>query len=211
MRTTLTNTPLNQPHSPNSTHPTLTHCLPCIAAAWQGPLLGAKLFALLPPLGRNDEGGWLPPGELGKETLERLLLPAPREMFVQSLPWLASEAPSVLSAMRHCVVRPGNAIFIPCNWYHATYNLEPTVAAGAQADAPGSMHCAEDAFGAAYNLFRRAGPPGARNVVALRAACERNRFHHECAAYLAEAELSSASGDSGGDAAAALLSDRADM
>ena len=196
--------PTSQTHT--TQHPTRTIT---IAAAWQGPIHGAKLFALLPPLGREDRGGWLPSGPLGEEVLERLLLPPPQEMFTQSLPWIAANAAPVLSAMRHCVVRPGDAIFIPCNWFHATYNLEPTAAAGAQADTPSSAHCPDDAFGAAFNMFRRAGPVGARDVAALRAACDANRFHHECAAYLAEAELGRGGG--GGEAAAALLADRANM
>lgn len=33
---------------------------------------------------------------------------------------------------RHCVLGPGDTIFIPCNWYHATLNLAQTLAVGGQ-------------------------------------------------------------------------------
>lgn len=161
------------------------------AAAWQGTIRGSKLFAFLPPLSRTKES-WLPTGAAGERVLERLVLPSPPTLFGEQLGWLARTAPTVLDQMEHCVLRPGDVVYIPCNWYHATINLEPTIAVGAQAghDAAIGAKCADDRFGASFNLFRQArAMSDDRGGATLRAACELNRYQHECTTALAMVEM----------------------
>ena len=108
---------------------------------------GAKLFLLLPPLaapgGASDTQ---PPsvsdnGMLG-EALGRVLLPHPRDFVLQwsnstrsaEEIWASHNAQgqSKRGLLQWVVVKPGDALFIPCNWWHATLNIGETVAVGGQ-------------------------------------------------------------------------------
>lgn len=163
------------------------------AAAWQGPIRGKKLFAFLPPLGDDSATDWLPSGSLGQEALHRLILPSPLSLFTEHFSWLSRNAPEVAGKMQHCVLEPGDAVYIPCNWYHATLNLEHTIAVGGQTGKGAvKAHCPKDRFGASFNLFRQAqSMAGAPDVAAatLKTACERNTYQHECTTALAMLEI----------------------
>jgi hypothetical protein len=62
--------------------------------------------------------------------------------------------------MLHCVLQPGQTVYIPCNWYHATLNIGETLAAGGQqaegSDATGGETCAEDTDATANAQFQQA-------------------------------------------------------
>jgi len=62
--------------------------------------------------------------------------------------------------MLHCVLQPGQTVYIPCNWYHATLNIGETLAAGGQqaegTDATGGETCAEDTDATANAQFQQA-------------------------------------------------------
>jgi hypothetical protein len=64
--------------------------------------------------------------------------------------------------MLHCVLTPGQSIYIPCNWHHATLNIGETLAAGGQqadgsaAATDGGLTCAADADATANTQFQQA-------------------------------------------------------
>lgn len=82
---------------------------------------GAKRFSLLPPIpaGAIEAAGesWSP------DLFRRLLLPTTRRHDPALLTELESHG---VGAMQQCTVAAGDAILIPCNWYHATENLPPS-------------------------------------------------------------------------------------
>lgn len=79
-------------------------------------------------------------------------------------------------------------VFIPCNWHHATLNLDDVVALGGQF-APGTSKalsgCPVDVFGAATERFGQAmvamkkGRLGEAQAN-MQDACELNPFHYRC-------------------------------
>ena len=108
---------------------------------------GSKHFSLLPPIAAEAIAaarknnffyvqhtvalfiqtrslwGWLhcPADERGgRDLFQRLLLPAAAH---RDGTLMAEVAALGLGAVQRCTVFPGEAIFIPCNWYHATENL----------------------------------------------------------------------------------------
>ena len=108
---------------------------------------GAKLFLLLPPLSASDRASDVQapsPLEIEKlgEALGRVLLPHPKQFVLQ---WTNSttnaekiwveqnvHTKSERGLLQWVVVKPGDALFIPCNWWHATLNIGETVAVGGQ-------------------------------------------------------------------------------
>lgn len=79
---------------------------------------GPKRFALLPPIAAEviDAAGdfW------GSDVFKRLLLPAAAHRDGELLSQLDALG---IGQLQTCTVSPGEAIYIPCNWYHATENL----------------------------------------------------------------------------------------
>ena len=55
----------------------------------------------------------------------------------------------------HCVLRPGDSIYIPCNWHHSTLNVAETLAFGGQAE-PAAALCDADADATAEANFAAA-------------------------------------------------------
>ena len=81
------------------------------AAAWQRVVSGEKLFLFIPPIGRAS---WL--DELGPDpadVLARLMLSSPRALVTKHLANIAG----LNGTLQHCVVRPGDTVYVPCNWY----------------------------------------------------------------------------------------------
>ena len=121
-------------------------------AAWQAVVRGAKLFLLLPPLQSSptSEADEEEMQEVG-DALGRVLLPHPKDFVMQ---WSNSTAAAEdiwrqgqvhsgqkeqeeeeeepVRVLQWVVVTPGDALFIPCNWWHATLNIGETVAVGGQ-------------------------------------------------------------------------------
>jgi len=81
-------------------------------AAWLATVRGSKLFMLFPP------SAW-PPSRSGI-------------VLGQAADFAADVLASPPAGMRSCIVKANEAIVVPAGWYHATLNLEPTIAVGAQ-------------------------------------------------------------------------------
>lgn len=175
------------------------------ASAWQTVVVGRKAYFLLPPL---HSASWLRREEWFVDLLATLFLRPSSELLQQHLTELARRVPEAAALLQTVVLGPGETLFIPCNWYHATLNLADTVAVGGQASASerNKGRCVSDIYGAASSAFAdsvaasRAGGAGA--AVAYERgqwACEVNRFNFNCAPHMAALLLGG-----GGDKAAAI-------
>lgn len=84
-----------------------------------------------------------------QEILEKLFLPLPSHLIQRTLGEVLQAKPGLAKVLRHCTVHPGETIFIPCNFYHATINREATIAIGKQLrhDAAHMPSCRPDRFG----------------------------------------------------------------
>ncbi len=111
---------------------------------------GAKLFLLLPPLSASDSTSDVQPPspsetEMLGEALGRVLLPHPKDFVLQwtnstrdaEKIWIDQNVrrQSERGVLQWVVVKPGDALFIPCNWWHATLNIGETIAVGGQLQA----------------------------------------------------------------------------
>ena len=139
------------------------------AAAWQTVISGRKLFLFLPPLPLNQttvKSDWTPRFACARpmphafltyfchacrdqQMLEKLFLPLPSHLIRRTLGEVLRAKPMLAQLLQHCTVNPGETVFIPCNYYHATINLEATVAIGKQfqRDAGVAPACPPDHFG----------------------------------------------------------------
>ena len=81
--------------------------------------------------------------------LEKLFLPLPSHLIRRTLGEVLTAKPMLAQVLQHCIVNPGETVFIPCNYYHATINLEATVAIGKQFHRGAGMapSCHPDHFG----------------------------------------------------------------
>ena len=107
-------------------------------------------------------------------------------------------------ATQVAVLGPGETLFIPCNWYHATVNLADTVAVGGQAGASerGQGRCSSDIYGAASAAFAESATRGERWEIEKAYqrgewACEVNQFNFNCAPHLASLLLRKQQGGGG--------------
>ena len=149
------------------------------ATAWQTVVLGRKAFLLLPPLAVG-EGSWLRPEPYFTEILSTMFFPSSQQFLARHAADLWRLVPQAAELLRVVVLGPGETLFIPCNWYHATINLADTVAVGGQATDEGGLgRCPSDVYGAASNAY-------AQSASALRRA-RRSSDGTERAALLAEA------------------------
>jgi hypothetical protein len=177
------------------------------ASAWQTVVVGRKVFLLLPPLSANTSESWLRPEPWFEEILSTLFLPATRQFLRQHASDAWRMVPEAARALRVVVLGPGDTMFIPCNWYHATINLDDTVAVGGQANVESGMgRCHADVYGAASKAYsssvsalKRArkllkeGDDGGEQVEELLAkaaeladqACQINSFNFACSSHLA--------------------------
>jgi hypothetical protein len=140
----------------------------------------------------NTEGGakaW----EALVAAFKGIMLPTPKQLVQKHLEeFLETVDEKVRSRLLHCVLRPGDTIFIPCNYYHATINLEDTVAIGGQTgdvDWRGQS-CPTDQFGAATQRFMTGG------LAAVTEACKLNPYQLQCV--LTRSSLLVRSGDAAG-------------
>eukprot|EP00041_Stephanoeca_diplocostata_P017721 m.363288 g.363288 ORF g.363288 m.363288 type:complete len:607 (-) comp20798_c0_seq9:408-2228(-) len=155
------------------------------AAAWQTVVAGgAKLFLLFPPISSHpghgqsvDFGPTTTDNDL-EAVLTQLMVPSPLHQLQGLLTTLLTAHPQLRSKLKFAVVTRGNVIYIPCNWYHLTFNIGDVVAIGGQTgDAHvHSQQCPEDRFGRASVLFRSKE---------VQHACELNPLHYECVPRLA--------------------------
>eukprot|EP00035_Acanthoeca_spectabilis_P030449 m.476788 g.476788 ORF g.476788 m.476788 type:complete len:473 (-) comp41799_c0_seq1:27-1445(-) len=130
-------------------------------AAWLTVLKGKKLVVLTPPRTDADPEFW---GLQHRNPISWAILPpeAVRRRF---------EAAGLLTPNStlplHCVLSPGTTLFIPCNWYHATLNIDETLAVGGQQPAlaagtpadgknPSPAMCPSDADATAHINFVQA-------------------------------------------------------
>eukprot|EP01043_Picozoa_sp_COSAG02_P051733 COSAG02_NODE_5482_length_4289_cov_28.142434_3_plen_241_part_00 len=105
------------------------------------------MFLLLPPLSVSDRASDVQrpsPLEIERlgDALGRVLLPHPKEFVLQwtnsttnaEKIWVEQNAQGKFKRrlLQWVVVKPGDALFIPCNWWHATLNIGETVAVGGQ-------------------------------------------------------------------------------
>ena len=177
------------------------------ASAWQTVVVGRKAFLLLPPLSANTSESWLRPEPWFEEILSTLFLPATRQFLRQHANDAWRMVPEAARALRVVVLGPGDTMFIPCNWYHATINLDDTIAVGGQAKVESGMgRCSADVYGAASKAYansvsalKRArklakeGDGGGEQVELLLAkaaqlgeqACQINSFNFACSSHLA--------------------------
>lgn len=103
---------------------------------------GAKLFLLLPPLASDAQTPPQSEIEVLAEALGHVLLPHPKDFVLQWTNstkaareiWASHSAHGQAGweLLQWVVVTPGDALFIPCNWWHATLNIGETVAVGGQ-------------------------------------------------------------------------------
>jgi hypothetical protein len=84
--------------------------------------------------------------------------------------------------VKTCVLEPGDLVYLPCNWYHATVNIGTTVAVGGAVDASaGGDRCARDVYAEAISAITAALPaPGAPVPHALVAAGVAAPYNVEC-------------------------------
>lgn len=159
------------------------------AAAWQQVLLGRKLYFTLPALGEADR--W---DGVSNEEFNRLLLKGAWEL-VGAEGHHALRAALEPAGLHHCVLRPGDVIYLPCNTWHSTLNIGDVIAVGGQQGDDGwaSQQCAQDRFGAAATLYHRAAlssrEPGrslpSKPAKLLEDACALNELNFACPARLA--------------------------
>ena len=124
------------------------------ASAWQTVIVGRKVFLLLPPLSTNTSESWLRPEPWFEEILSTLFLPSSMQFLRQHADDAWRMVPEAARALRVVVLGPGDTLFIPCNWYHATINLDDTVAVGGQANIESGMgRCHADVYGAASKAY----------------------------------------------------------
>lgn len=124
------------------------------ASAWQTIVVGRKVFLLLPPLSTNTSESWLRPEPWFEEILSTLFLPSSMQFLRQHADDAWRMVPEAARALRVVVLGPGDTLFIPCNWYHATINLDDTVAVGAQANMESGLgRCHADVYGAASKAY----------------------------------------------------------
>eukprot|EP01065_Artemidia_motanka_P019833 TRINITY_DN23716_c0_g1_i1.p1 TRINITY_DN23716_c0_g1~~TRINITY_DN23716_c0_g1_i1.p1 ORF type:complete len:508 (+),score=138.17 TRINITY_DN23716_c0_g1_i1:64-1587(+) len=111
-------------------------------AAWETPVVGRKLVLLAEPASNTS---WMPPTEEWRYAAPRRFLSSTLSI-VKSGGWPSEWFPST-AATGHCLLEPGEVVWIPCNWYHATLNLGDVVAVGGQRvlAQSGSEKCADDA------------------------------------------------------------------
>jgi hypothetical protein len=105
---------------------------------WSEVLHGAKQWFLVPPPGSTttDEGGEQTRRE-GSRTASTFRPPQFFDPNASTLQWTRStnytrfgqrgEITEGLNLLE-CVIRPGDALFFPSQWFHATLNLEPYTA-----------------------------------------------------------------------------------
>jgi hypothetical protein len=95
------------------------------ASAWEGIVVGRKLFFIMPPF---DDEPWAPQ----PKDLSKMLLPSLHDFILHHLATFKTDFPALHSKIQSCVLKEGEAIYIPCNWYHATMNIGTSLAVGAQ-------------------------------------------------------------------------------
>eukprot|EP01046_Picozoa_sp_COSAG06_P018327 COSAG06_NODE_1273_length_10053_cov_19.602170_1_plen_375_part_10 len=81
---------------------------------------GPKHFALIPPI--SAEAIAKAGDRWSTDLFKRLLLPTGSYRNAELMAELNAMG---VGPLQQCTVSPGEAIFIPCNWYHATENLPP--------------------------------------------------------------------------------------
>jgi tetratricopeptide (TPR) repeat protein len=148
-------------------------------SAWESVAVGKKLVLLLPPM-----------TEVPRE-LHMLVLPSTLEFVRRQL--------ALWPDLQHVLLEPGDVLWIPCNWWHATLNIGDTVALGGQKrkNDPTRLkkHCAWDVYHSARDQTGRAvdimrsSPLEAVEI--LEASCGLMSFHLQCALKLFEARLHS--------------------
>eukprot|EP00040_Diaphanoeca_grandis_P030154 m.177793 g.177793 ORF g.177793 m.177793 type:complete len:589 (+) comp31910_c0_seq2:233-1999(+) len=159
------------------------------AAAWQTVISGEKLFFFLPPLTKESWGHALP-RERADKLLSKLFLATSvdliRSKITEAMVELKLDKQTI--GLQHCVVQPGDVIWIPCNWYHATVNIGTTLAAGGQQNSHTwkGKKCAKDLFGGAHILFDRGR--AAHDITTMQQACTLSYgLQYECALQLSRA------------------------
>jgi hypothetical protein len=177
------------------------------ASAWQTVVVGRKAFLLLPPLSANTSESWLRPEPWFEEILSTLFLPSTMQFLRQHAHDAWRMVPQAARALRVVVLGPGDTLFIPCNWYHATINLDDVVAVGGQASVESGMgRCPADVYGAASKAYSssvsvlnratklaKGGNDSHEQVEKLLAeaaelgeqACKINSFNFACSSHLA--------------------------
>lgn len=127
------------------------------ASAWQTVVVGRKAFLLLPPLSKDTAGGsWLRSEAWFEEVLSTIFLPSTEQFLQRHAADFFRLVPEAKAQLRVVVLGPGETLFVPCNWYHATINLEDTVAVGGQAHMEtGLGRCAADVYGAASTSYSK--------------------------------------------------------
>jgi hypothetical protein len=127
------------------------------ASAWQTVVIGRKAFLLLPPLSADTAGdSWLRAEPWFEEILSTLFLPSTAQFLQRHASDLWRMVPEAAQALRVVVLGPGDSLFVPCNWYHATINLDDTVAVGGQATLESGLgRCPADVFGAASKAYSK--------------------------------------------------------
>eukprot|EP01052_Picozoa_sp_SAG31_P001417 SAG31_NODE_48_length_30945_cov_16.254263_17_plen_313_part_00 len=75
-------------------------------ASWEAIASGKRLVLLLPPMGQNP----------GSSLVEGMYLPP-------TMQFLRDGGLKKLPRTKHVVLEPGDLLFIPCNWWHATVNI----------------------------------------------------------------------------------------
>eukprot|EP01052_Picozoa_sp_SAG31_P021561 SAG31_NODE_1674_length_7560_cov_2.804852_3_plen_299_part_00 len=105
---------------------------------WEAVACGLKLFLFQPPISLADEA-----------TLSRA-----ETMYMQSTQKFIFSALKDSPATTHVLLEPGDVLFIPCNWWHATVNIGETLAVGTEHDS--LFPCKEDAYATAQENLAKA-------------------------------------------------------
>ena len=139
--------------------------------AWLGLVAGAKLWHLAPPH-----------------------LPKPKDRTCDPLPagGMIDYGLAKKEGVTHCLLLPGETVFVPENWWHATCNLDPyTIGVGGQLwrrGMTGNYETAEERRGAQLDLSPSYGPEALTKAMPLADEVEPIVFDPELGEELGEGE-----------------------
>ena len=110
--------------------------------AWESVVVGAKLWLFLPPRPWPTDAPLTDAASVAADQEQQAALLKLHQVSVRKLMRMSEmERRTLISAagwddgsavLQSCLLLPGDAIFVPCNWYHATMNIGETVAVGGQ-------------------------------------------------------------------------------
>eukprot|EP00039_Didymoeca_costata_P032935 m.39950 g.39950 ORF g.39950 m.39950 type:complete len:462 (+) comp9612_c0_seq2:416-1801(+) len=112
-------------------------------SAWESVVVGRKLFLFLPPLSSP------PPPDVISLLQQAAMFVAKPLHFIKHY-WKSLRA---LLQPLVCILEPGDAVYIPCNMYHMTFNIGDTMAVGGSLQKSGD-NCPRDIHAVSYTIIQ---------------------------------------------------------